>query len=217
MNSDENPYFDASVARPVAAAHCASNAATLLEVPAATERPQTPTTPVLEQPPGRAPPASLARTVPFRPLGDRQQSSIRLRRCPDDAGPPPRLDTIPSAGELEEPAQQQQQQQSDNGLLRPLSRFRSGSGSRSRAGSNALPLSRLPTIEDDVVQNLQSSGAEPAQSRPQFAAPGWTRNEGRAPTGTVAPGQGDRRGSRAEYHSNLVDFLDVIGEKPELH
>ena len=163
-------------------------------------------TPLSENPPGsvQQPPASLARTVLFRPVGDRQQSSIRLRRLSNpNLGP---LERIPSEGERE----QQSEQQQDNGLLRPLSRLRSGS--RSRASSNALPLSQLPTIQDGVRQDFTQGSSQPPQvtvrTHDGTIAPGvvWREQNGN-PVVAV-----NSKINRPEYDTNIVDLLDVIGE-----
>ncbi|KAB5582823.1 integral membrane protein [Coniochaeta sp. 2T2.1] len=229
MESDENPYFDAGAtagggggstggdrrSRPGSRADSltaplsrpTSSRASRSRSP----RSQSPAiTPVSENPPGTAsqpPPASLARTVYFRPVGDRQQSSIRLRRLSSSANLGP-LERIPSAGEREQ--QSEQQQQHDNGLLRPLSRLRSRS--RSRAGSNALPLSQLPTIQDGVAQDFAQGSS--SQQPPQVTV--------RTRDGSVAPGvvlQGhngnpvvavNSKLNRPEYDSDIVDLLDVI-------
>jgi hypothetical protein len=223
MNSDENPYFDAGAASSSGAGAGAEHAGAgnaggsrANSLTAATSRTQTPTiTPLSEEPPTTVPqpPASLARSVFFRPVGDRQQSSIRLRRLSNPVAP--ELQTIPSADESEQQSQTQTQQASDNGLLRPLSRFRSGS--RSRAGSNALPLGQLPTIQDGVAQDF-ATGSHPAQV-------GVRTNDGNVAPAVVVPSQGggsrlvpvNTTKSTQEYDSNIVDILDVIGECSVLH
>lgn len=197
MESDPNPYFDASVAHPSGASATAEPFPTAASSP---QQPEDQSTPAREEPP-----ASLARNVFFRPLGDRQQSSIRLRQCPN----PPHLDTIPSAGVAEQ--QSEDQQPSDRGLLRPLSHFRSGS--RSRAGSTTVPLSRLPTIEDGVAQDFAPDTQLPQGSRPVAIRTG----DGSMAPGALVPGQNGPRlvsriGKNREYNSDIVDLLDVIGE-----
>ncbi|KAB5566173.1 hypothetical protein GE09DRAFT_1105820 [Coniochaeta sp. 2T2.1] len=231
MEPDENPYFDAGAtaggssgggggggaggdrrSRPGSRADSLT-APDLRPTSSRASRSRSPRsqssaiTPLSENPPGTVPPpASLARTVNFRPVGDRQQSSIRLRRLSSSANLGP-LDRIPSAGEREQQAEQQQQQ--DNGLLRPLSRLRSGN--RSRAGSNALPLSQLPTIPDGVAQDFaQVSYSQP----PQVAA---RTQDGAVAPGVVLQGQNgnpvvavNSKVNRPEYDSDIVDLLDVI-------
>jgi hypothetical protein len=206
MDSDENPYFNASVASSSAAGAGRQNSLTVTDSRPQT-RSRTPSPNPTITPAGEQPPPSLARTVLFRPLGDRQQSSIRLRRLSN-----PQVETFPDAGDSAQQAQEQQP--ADNGLLRPLSRFRSGN--RSRAGSTALPLSRLPTIEDGVAQDFASD--------PQPAQVAVRTRDGNVAPGVVAQGQNRPRVvpvnsklNRAEYDSNIVDFLDVIGECSDLH
>lgn len=207
MSSNDNPYFDAAgvASSSAAGAAAGASAANTLGPPASSQRSRSPSQTPPITPVGEQPPASLARTVLFRPLGDRQQSSIRLRRLSNPVVRP-QLETIPSAGEEQ---QSQAQQPADNGLLRPLSRLRTGT--RSRAGSNALPLSRLPTIEDGVAQDF-ATGPQPAQVAIRTGdgnvAPGVVVQGQNGPR--VVPANGKQ--NRAEYDSNIVDFLDVIGK-----
>ena len=228
MEADENPYFTAGVAGPSAGAGNPGNAdrsSRTNSLTASSTRSISPSqpapaiTPLSEEPPmsvrpssQQQPPPSLARSVLFRPLGDRQQSSIRLRRISNPA-PPPQLQLQPPVASGSESEQQSQAQPPrDNGFLRPLSRLRSGSGSRSRAGSNAVPLSQLPTIQDGVAQDF-ATGPHPAQVAVRT-------NDGNVAPAVVVP---TTEGSRVvpvnkkpkvprEYDSNIVDILDVIGE-----
>lgn len=216
MTSDENPYFVAGAASSSAAGDDAGGSRAN-SLAASTPRPdtlsQTPAaTPFSEHPPwipSRQQP-SLARSVFFRPLGDRQQSSIRLRRLSNTPAPP--LDSIP--GESAPEQQPQTQQPGDNGFLRPLSRLRSGS--RSRAGSTAVPLGQLPTIQDGVAQDF-ATGSHPAQVAIRT-------NDGNVAPGVVVEDQHGSRGvvpldhrPKNEYDSDIVDILDVIGESSVSH
>jgi hypothetical protein len=203
MASDENPYFDAHVASSSSAGAATSSASAVSATPAIIATPATPDreqppTPVGEQPPTSVLSPSLARTVQFRPVGDRQQSSIRLRRGSAPV-PPQKLETIPSERELES-QQYLQTDDNDNGNGGILGRQRSNSGSRSLRLAQALSFNRMPTIQDEN-QNIEARDYAPTSVRPPLGGQSYARTQN----------TGGPMANRGEYASNIVDFLDVIG------
>jgi hypothetical protein len=208
MASDENPYFDAHVASS-SSDEDAAPATTSTSEPSVTI--DNPATPSREQPPTSLPappPASLARNVRFQPLGGRQQSSIRLRKY-SAATPSIRLEPISSEGEPDsDPYSQQAVENSNsggngsgNGLLSvdsaAMGRQRSNSGSRSLRLAQALSFNRMPAIQD----SNQPSNSD----RIDHALKPQNRN-------TAGGANGPSVVNRQEYASNIVDFLDVIGQ-----
>ncbi|MDF2435426.1 MAG: hypothetical protein JWP44_5057 [Mucilaginibacter sp.] len=217
MTSERNPYFDATTqggpsrsAAPDAPDEPAGTAtAPWTGTGTAPTTILNPPTPDRELPPEILPP-SLARTVRFRSLGERQPSSIRLRRGPDNAARAPSLNTIPFDSELQTQSQQDAEGQSNvdnNGGRFSFGRRRASSDARSRRGSQALPLSGLPTIPD-AAQGHETGGSAPVgvQDRPHFTEPVHAAPVQTGPNGATAVGLFIRN----EYKSDIVDFLDVV-------
>lgn len=208
MTPDENPYFDAhhgagGSSTEATSAASLTNSATATEVPVVTT---TPSSPVAEHPPTVLYRPSAARAVQIRPLGNRQQSSIRLRRG-STTGPAarPTLETIPSEGPLgaEAPEQAGDNNNNENLAVPPATRQRSNSGSRSLRLAQSLSFNRLPTIGDENQPPIDAIDHAKVPPRPQLGGPSSARTR-----------KGSKFMNQEEYASNLVDFLDVIGNYP---
>lgn len=201
MASDENPYFDA---------HVASSSSSAARTTASTPEPPVtignPATPAGEQPP---PLASPARNVLFQPLGARrQQSSIRLRRY-STATPAITVQPAPSEEPDADPYAQPPPASSssggsggNNGRLTvdsaAMGRQRSNSGSRSLRLAQALSFNRMPTIQDENNPPSNSDRVDHALKAQNKKAAGGAN--------------GAAMVNQQEYASNIVDFLDVIGQ-----